>query len=135
MLSKLQLNPSLKVLHCNSYNRLRSRKLLQPRRQLRGQVGHNKTGAGAFERVHRLQRHGLLVDPPLRGGGLELGVFARDMVHTHRHPSQRLGWRDDGSLDFSVRVDGLGEISWWILGYGPFAEVVAPEILLPFLRH
>jgi predicted DNA-binding transcriptional regulator YafY len=26
-------------------------------------------------------------------------------------------------------VDGLGEIAWWILGYGPFAEVVAPPAL------
>ena len=32
-------------------------------------------------------------------------------------------------LDFHVRVDGLSEISWWILGYGDQAEVVKPAKL------
>ena len=28
-----------------------------------------------------------------------------------------------------VKVDGLGEITWWILGYGDQVEVVAPAAL------
>lgn len=45
------------------------------------------------------------------------------------HPSQQVQWNDDGTLDFRVRVDGLGEISWWILGYGDQVEVLCPRQL------
>jgi predicted DNA-binding transcriptional regulator YafY len=27
------------------------------------------------------------------------------------------------------RVDGLGEISWWVLGYGDQVQVLAPKAL------
>ena len=30
---------------------------------------------------------------------------------------------------FEVRVDGLGEIAWWILGYGDQVEVLGPKLL------
>ena len=30
---------------------------------------------------------------------------------------------------YKVRVSGLDEIMWWILGYGDQAEVLAPEEL------
>jgi len=50
------------------------------------------------------------------------------------HPSQEIQWRDDGSLDFRVRVDGLGEITWWILGYGDRVRVIKPARLLRNIR-
>ena len=37
--------------------------------------------------------------------------------------------RDDGTIDFHVRVSGIREISWWILGYGDQAEVLKPAKL------
>lgn len=45
------------------------------------------------------------------------------------HRSQRVHWNDDGSMEFHVRVDGLGEITWWVLGYGDQVEVIAPAAL------
>lgn len=45
------------------------------------------------------------------------------------HKTQRTRRESDGSLIFEVDVDGLGEISWWILGYGDQAEVLEPEQL------
>ena len=45
------------------------------------------------------------------------------------HKSQRVQWRDDGAIDFFARVDGLGEITWWILGYGDQVRVLAPPAL------
>ena len=45
------------------------------------------------------------------------------------HESQRVEWHEDGSLDYHVKVDGLGEIIWWILGYGDQVEVIAPAAL------
>jgi len=34
------------------------------------------------------------------------------------HQTQRVEWNDDGSIEFHATVDGLGEITWWLLGYG-----------------
>ncbi|HNO77993.1 MAG TPA: WYL domain-containing transcriptional regulator [Phycisphaerae bacterium] len=45
------------------------------------------------------------------------------------HRSQRVQRDADGSLLFEVDVDGLGEISWWIMGYGDQALVLEPPEL------
>jgi predicted DNA-binding transcriptional regulator YafY len=34
-----------------------------------------------------------------------------------------------GSIDFEATVDGLGEIAWWILGYGDKVRVLEPVAL------
>jgi predicted DNA-binding transcriptional regulator YafY len=46
------------------------------------------------------------------------------------HESQRVEWNDDGSLEFHVDVDGVRDISWWILGYGDQCRVVEPPALV-----
>lgn len=45
------------------------------------------------------------------------------------HSTQRTRRRSDGSLVFEVDVDGIEEISWWVLGYGDQAIVHEPDIL------
>jgi len=45
------------------------------------------------------------------------------------HRKQQLAWRDDGALTFRVQVDGLGEITWWILSYGDQVQVLKPAAL------
>jgi predicted DNA-binding transcriptional regulator YafY len=55
---------------------------------------------------------------------------AGNVAEVQWHPSQKVEWRDDGSIDFRVRVDGLGEITWWILGYGDSVRVLAPPALV-----
>jgi len=54
---------------------------------------------------------------------------AGNVAEVNWHHSQRVAWRDDGSIDFRVRVDGLGEIAWWVLGYGDQVRVIAPREL------
>jgi predicted DNA-binding transcriptional regulator YafY len=54
---------------------------------------------------------------------------AHNVAEVTWHKSQQVVWNADGTLDFSVIVDGLSEISWWILGYGDQAEVLAPAEL------
>jgi proteasome accessory factor B len=54
---------------------------------------------------------------------------AQNVAEIAWHATQRLKYLDDGSLEFSVTVSGLHEISWWILGYGDQAEVVEPAEL------
>jgi proteasome accessory factor B len=59
---------------------------------------------------------------------------ASNVAEVQWHPTQRCRWNDDGSMEFQARVDGLGEIAWWVLGYGPFAEVIAPPPLRKAMR-
>jgi predicted DNA-binding transcriptional regulator YafY len=56
-------------------------------------------------------------------------LVARNVAEVAWHKTQRLVPGDDGSLEFHVRVAGLDEISWWILGYGDQAEVLKPLAL------
>jgi predicted DNA-binding transcriptional regulator YafY len=56
-------------------------------------------------------------------------LVAPNVEQVRWHRTQRTKRNRDGSLDFFVRVSGLWEISWWILGYGDQAEVVSPKKL------
>jgi predicted DNA-binding transcriptional regulator YafY len=54
---------------------------------------------------------------------------ARNVAEVRWHDSQQVEFNDDGSMEFRVEVDGLGEIAWWILGYGDQVKVVKPAVL------
>ncbi len=56
-------------------------------------------------------------------------LVARNVAEVVWHRTQRIEWRGDGGIDFHVRVAGIREISWWILGYGDQAEVLKPQRL------
>ncbi len=54
---------------------------------------------------------------------------ARNVAEVKWHRTQRTTFEDDGSAIIQFRVDGLNEITWWILGYGDKVQVLAPSIL------
>jgi len=54
---------------------------------------------------------------------------AKNVSEVQWHGTQKTMFKEDGSLIAEFRVDGLGEISWWILGYGDQVEVLAPRAL------
>jgi len=56
-------------------------------------------------------------------------LVAGNVAEVLWHKTQRIERRADGSLDYYATVSGLGEISWWVLGYGDQAEVIAPVAL------
>ena len=58
-----------------------------------------------------------------------LPKVATNVAEVHWHRTQSIAWQDDGSMIFSATVDGIDEIAWWILGYGPYAEVLQPAAL------
>jgi predicted DNA-binding transcriptional regulator YafY len=58
-----------------------------------------------------------------------LPKVATNVSEVRWHRTQVLAWQTDGSLIFSVTVDGIDEIAWWVLGYGPYAEVLRPAVL------
>lgn len=59
---------------------------------------------------------------------------APNVADVQWHHTQSFTWNDDESCVMTVRVDGLDEISWWILGYGDQAEVLQPKALRAKLR-
>lgn len=56
-------------------------------------------------------------------------LVAQNVGEVLWHKTQQLEFQADGTLLFKVRVSGLGEIMWWILGYGDQAEVLEPPKL------
>lgn len=60
-------------------------------------------------------------------------LVAKNVAEVAWHKTQQLSWNDDGSLDFSVTVDGLNEISWWIMGYADQAQVLGPAELIELI--
>ena len=56
-------------------------------------------------------------------------LVAKNVAEVSWQTTQRTSWNDDGTMDFNVTVDGINEISWWILGYGDQAEVLEPPEL------
>ncbi len=56
-------------------------------------------------------------------------LVAQNVGEVLWHKTQQLEFQPDGSLLYKACVSGLGEIMWWILGYGDQAEVIAPPKL------
>jgi predicted DNA-binding transcriptional regulator YafY len=54
---------------------------------------------------------------------------AYDVTAVRWHETQSVHFEDDGSAIVEFRVDGLNEITWWILSYGDQVEVIAPRVL------
>lgn len=61
-------------------------------------------------------------------------VVAANVAEVNWHRTQQVTFEPDGSCVFAATVDGLGEISWWILGYGDQVEVLAPATLRTRVR-
>ncbi len=60
---------------------------------------------------------------------------SRNVAEVQWHSTQKMTHNDDGTLTVTFRVDGLGEIGWWILGYGDQVEVLAPAALRKRIAH
>ena len=58
-----------------------------------------------------------------------LPKVACNVTEVKWHSTQQVTHNDDGSATIEFRVDGLGEISWWILGYGDQVKILAPRAL------
>ncbi len=54
---------------------------------------------------------------------------AENVAEVQWHSTQKVTHNHDGSIIAQFRVDGLGEIIWWILGYGDQVQVLAPKVL------
>ena len=63
----------------------------------------------------------------------ETPLHPRLRRNRRRHPLARqpgvTQWQDDGSLLMTFRIEGLEEVLWWILSYGPNCQVLEPPEL------
>ncbi|MGE5611019.1 MAG: helix-turn-helix transcriptional regulator [Bacillota bacterium] len=61
--------------------------------------------------------------------------FADTASETRWHPTQEEAWdHEAGTVTLHFVVDGLDEIVWWVLGYGPGAMVLEPPELIDRVR-
>jgi predicted DNA-binding transcriptional regulator YafY len=58
-----------------------------------------------------------------------LPKVAHNVTEVLWHETQLHQFQDDGSVIMEFRIDGINEISWWILGYGDQVQVLAPKAL------
>ena len=55
--------------------------------------------------------------------------IANNVAKVQWHKTQKVTRNPDGSATVDFRIDGLGEITWWILSYGDQVEVMSPAAL------
>ena len=67
-------------------------------------------------KIHKIHIH---FDPKVAG----------NVAEVQWHKTQSIKWNKDKSIEFYAEVDGINEITWWLLGYGDMVRVIAPEIL------
>lgn len=58
-----------------------------------------------------------------------LPKVAAGVTEVQWHSTQKVTYESDGSAIVEFRVDGLGEITWWIVSYGDKVQVLAPKLL------
>lgn len=58
-----------------------------------------------------------------------LPEVARSVAEVRWHSTQTVTFQDDGAIIMEFRVDGLNEITWWVLSYGDKVQVLAPTVL------
>jgi predicted DNA-binding transcriptional regulator YafY len=58
-----------------------------------------------------------------------LPEIAHNVAEIQWHSTQTVTLENDGSAIVEFRVDGLNEITWWVLSYGDKVQVLAPRIL------
>jgi predicted DNA-binding transcriptional regulator YafY len=58
-----------------------------------------------------------------------LPMVANNVAEVQWHSTQKVTHNSNGSAIVEFRIDGLREITWWILGYGDQVEVLALKAL------
>lgn len=56
-------------------------------------------------------------------------MVAGNVAEVRWHDTQEVQHNNDGSIEFHAEVDGLREITWWILGYADQVKVIKPKAL------
>lgn len=84
-----------------------------------------------FGKAWQMIPEGRLYDVKLRF----IPEVAASVEEVHWHETQNTQRLEDDSLLFEAQVDGLKEITPWIMGYGDQVEVLSPRELRDRIRH
>ena len=87
--------------------------------------------ANHFGQAWRMMKSGTLYDIKLHFDP----TVAETVADTHWHDSQEVDIHDDDSIEMRFRVDGLDEITWWIMSYGPHCRVLEPPELVNQIKQ
>jgi proteasome accessory factor B len=87
--------------------------------------GENFDAAEFFGRAWSMIPEGRIYNVKLRF----LPKVTINVTEVQWHSTQKVTRNSDGSATLEFRVDGLGEIGWWVLGYGDHVQVLAPKAL------
>jgi predicted DNA-binding transcriptional regulator YafY len=66
---------------------------------------------------------------------LFLPKVANNVAEVTWHHSQKVTYHKDGSALIEFQVDGLNEITWWVLRYGDQVQVLSPKSLRKRIRE
>lgn len=121
--------------HAQVYDEVRTFKLVRIEKvdvtTLRFEMPSYDAAAAKIGQAWRLLPEGAIHDIEL----IFSRQVARNVAEVHWHDSQQTTMQSDGSCRMAFRVDGLGEISWWLAGYADQVTVVRPAILRERLRR
>ncbi|MFM7058179.1 MAG: WYL domain-containing protein [Planctomycetota bacterium] len=90
-----------------------------------------------FERAHEW----LVLTRPLTAGETHVVRIrftdraAKHVRESKWHHSQKTTDHADGSLTLQITVENLEEIQAWVLSFGPWAKVLAPQVLIENVRR
>ena len=116
-----------KAIRTFKFNRIKEMKILQ-----QGFMADKKFDAiEHFKKAWAIIPEGRMYDVRLRFAP----KVAKNVAEVQWHNSQVTAINPDGSVTAEFRVDGLGEIGWWILGYGDQVEVIKPAKLRKHLAE
>ncbi len=109
-----------------SVRTLKLMRIMQLRVTDRGFVGGEDFDVGEhFGKAWSMIPEGRMYNVKLRF----MPKVAGNVAEVQWHSTQKVTRKDDGSAIVEFRVDGIGEITWWILGYGDQVEILAPKAL------
>ena len=110
-----------KVVRCVRLNRIEELKILD-----KCFVEPDKFNIDEYlSRAWSMRREGRVYNVKLRF----LPEIAHKVAEVQWHETQRVTFEKDGSAIIEFRVNGLNEITWWILGYGNQVRILAPAVL------
>lgn len=125
VIGRSSLHRAVRIFHLGrvqTLERLATSYVIPPRFSLKRYFGH------AWHLIREpKEKHEVVVHfyPPVAG----------NVAEVQWHATQSVRWLKNGTLEWRATVEGIKEITWWILGYGRHATVIAPVALQENLRQ
>lgn len=81
------------------------------------------------------QSFGVFQEPPQQVHLAFAADAAADAAKYHFHPTQRVEWQPDGTLDIRFTAGGLNEMCWHLFRWGDSVRIISPPDLRQRMRE